>query len=74
MARLPDLGSFFEAVVRRRRGQGPFEAFGTFPNLIRRFLTTIRALIDDVGEQQLAEAESELGLDEAFLVSLLPPE
>src|SRR3954471_24073807 len=48
------------AVIRRRRGELPLEAMGTFPDAIRGpGAGRLHALPDDVREQQLRETETE---------------
>src|SRR4051812_25724766 len=48
------------AVVRRRRGELPLEAVGTFPDAVRGLgAGRLHALPDDVRQQQLRETETE---------------
>src|SRR3990167_4747288 len=48
-----------EAVVRRRRGQGPLQATGAFPAAVGGLDAALGRFPDDVGEQQLRDAETE---------------
>ena len=46
-------------MIRRRRRQGPLEAFGVLPDLVGGLLTAGDALDENPHEQQLCETEGE---------------
>src|ERR1700686_4810563 len=60
-ARSFDLGGRAEAVIRRRRREGPFETgrMGPFPTPGSRLLAAARALDNHDGEQDLRQPEAE---------------